>query len=490
MAVTKIKPVKARAALKNAVEYILDPSKTDGKLLVSSFGCSYETAYEEFSLTLSKAMEKGNNRAHHLIQSFSPGEATKEQAHEIGKRLADEATRGRFEYVLTTHIDKGHIHNHILFCAASFADHKKYVSNKKSYYEVRGISDRLCREYGLSVVAAGRDKGRSYAEYSADLGGGSWKSKLREAIDGIIPLSSDIGDFLKRLEAAGYDVKRGKYISVRAEGQERFTRTKTLGEDYTEGAIIKRIAGEYAPAPSRADFLKTEFTFDDQEGLGYGADVLSAVAGDGFLPVLHGYTRPAGVSLIVDIENSVKAQRSAGFARWQNIRNLQEAAKTLNFLTENNLLQYADLQSRASEVNAAFDGAGESLKDAGKRLADMARLIKHIGDYQRTKAVYDGLKAAADKGAYRRGHEGDVILHEAVVRALRKHAGAGGRLPDPARLRAEYGRLSEKKDALRAEYFELRRQAKELGVVVKNVNSILEPGTEVRSRDRGRDMEL
>ena len=243
MAVTKIKPVKT--GLKQRIEYIQNPAKTDGKMLVSSFGCSYEKADIEFTHTLSRALEKGNNLAHHLIQSFEPGESTPEQAHEIGRRLADEITKGRHEYVLTTHIDKGHIHNHILFCAASFIDNKKYISNKKSYYEIRNFSDKLCKEYSLSVVTPGQDKGKHYAEYVADRdGGGSWKSKLKAAIDNIIPQWTDFEDFLKRLEAADYEVKRGKYISVRAPGQERFTRTKTLGVDYTEDAITKRIAGE------------------------------------------------------------------------------------------------------------------------------------------------------------------------------------------------------------------------------------------------------
>ena len=159
MAVTKIKPIKG--ALKQRLEYIQNPDKTDDKMLVSSFGCSYETADIEFEQTLSRAMEKGNNLAHHLIQSFEPGESTPEQAHEIGKRLVDEITKGRHEYVLTTHIDKGHIHNHLIFCATSFIDYKKYVSNKKSYYEIRNFSDKLCKEYSLSIVTPGQDKGKS-----------------------------------------------------------------------------------------------------------------------------------------------------------------------------------------------------------------------------------------------------------------------------------------------------------------------------------------
>ena len=177
MAVTKIKPIKS--TLSKALDYIENPDKTDGKMLVSSFGCSYETADIEFGYTLSQALDKGNNLAFHLIQSFEPGEVDYQKAHEIGKQLADAVTKGQHEYVVTTHIDKGHIHNHIIFCAVNFVDHHKYNSNKRSYYGIRNMSDKLCRENGLSVVVPGKgSKGKSYAEYQAEKTGTSWKGKL------------------------------------------------------------------------------------------------------------------------------------------------------------------------------------------------------------------------------------------------------------------------------------------------------------------------
>jgi hypothetical protein len=155
MAVTKIKPIKS--TLSKALFYIQSPEKTDEKMLVSSFGCSYETADIEFGFTLSQALDKGNNLAHHLMQSFEPGEVDYREAHEIGRQLADAVTKGQHESVLTTHIDKGHIHNHIIFCAVNFVDHHKYNSNKRSYYGIRNMSDKLCREHGLSVVVPGKD---------------------------------------------------------------------------------------------------------------------------------------------------------------------------------------------------------------------------------------------------------------------------------------------------------------------------------------------
>jgi len=547
MAVTKIKPIKG--GLKKALDYIQNPDKTDDKMLVSSFGCGYETAFEEFTNTLSNARDKGNNLAHHLIQSFEPGESTPEQAHEIGKRLADEITKGRHEYVLTTHIDKGHVHNHLIFCAASFIDHKKYVSNKKSYYEIRNFSDKLCKEYGLAVLSPNHDKdrgagkGKHYAEHAADMhGGGSWKSKLKTAIDDIIPQSKDFEDFLKRLEATGHEIKRGKYISVRAPGQERFTRTKTLGVDYTEESITKRIAGDYVidvptheqgitpsaeqdathdgQADNETDFAAATDMPDIQVVDSGDMDIVNldtpginntdstdidinifAVKDNSTSTAAKGaasstttdkttYTRPApAVNLIKDIENCVKAQQSAGFERWRKIQNLKEAANTLNFLTENNLLQYADLEAKTVEIAAAFDSTADTLKAAEKRLADMAGLLKNISTYQQTKPTIDGIATAKNKDSYRREHQSTFILHEAAAKALKAHAGEGGKLPNPAALQAEYNRLTEKKNTLRVEYGKLQQQAREYGIVKKNVDSILNPGAK-RTRGRDRNAEL
>ena len=257
MAVTKIKPIKS--TLSKALAYIQNPAKTEEKMLVSSFGCSYETADIEFAYTLSQALEKGNNLAHHLMQSFEPGEVSYEKAHEIGRQLADAVTKGQYEYVLTTHIDKGHIHNHVIFCAVNFIDHRKYNSNKRSYYGIRNISDRLCRENGLSVVVPGKgSKGKSYAEYQAEKTGTSWKGKLKVAVDALIPQASDFADFLRLLQAAGYEIKPGKYISCRAPGQERFTRLKTLGADYTEEAITERIKGRRTRAAHESSLILFE----------------------------------------------------------------------------------------------------------------------------------------------------------------------------------------------------------------------------------------
>ena len=434
MAVTKIKPVKS--TLSKALDYIENPDKTDGKMLISSFGCSYETADIEFGYTLSQALDKGSNLAFHLIQSFAPGEVDYEKAHEIGKQLADAVTKGQHEYVVTTHIDKGHIHNHVIFCAVNFVDHHKYNSNKRSYYGIRNMSDKLCRENGLSVVVPGKgSKGKSYAEYQAEKTGTSWKGKLKIAVDALIPQVSSFEELLTRLQAAGYEIKPGKYVSCRAPGQERFTRLKTLGADYTEEAIRERIAGK-----------RTKATKAPRE--------------------------QRGVSLLIDIENSIKAAQSKGYEQWAKIHNLKQAAKTMNFLTEHKIEQYADLVSRIEEMAAESGQAADALKNAEKRLAEMAVLIKNVSTYQKTKPVYDAYRKARNREKYRAGQEQAIILHEAAVRSL-KAAGIA-KLPNLAALQSEYEALQAQKEALYADYGKLKKKVREYDIIKQNIDSILQ----------------
>ena len=434
MAVTKIKPVKS--TLSKALDYIENPDKTDGKMLISSFGCSYETADIEFGYTLSQALDKGSNLAFHLIQSFAPGEVDYEKAHEIGKQLADAVTKGQHEYVVTTHIDKGHIHNHVIFCAVNFVDHHKYNSNKRSYYGIRNMSDKLCRENGLSVVVPGKgSKGKSYAEYQAEKTGTSWKGKLKIAVDALIPQVSSFEELLTRLQAAGYEIKPGKYVSCRAPGQERFTRLKTLGADYTEEAIRERIAGRRAKAAKAP-------------------------------------REQRDVSLLIDIENSIKAAQSKGYEQWAKIHNLKQAAKTMNFLTEHKIEQYADLVSRIEEMSAESGQAADALKSAEKRLVDMAVLIKNVSTYQKTKPVYDAYRKARNREKYRAGQEQAIILHEAAARSL-KAAGIA-KLPNLAALQSEYEALQAQKEALYADYGKLKKKVREYDIIKQNIDSILQ----------------
>ena len=249
MAVTKTHPIKS--TLKAAIDYICNPNKTDGKLLVSSFGCSAETADIEFAWTRRHAIDKGMNLGRHLIQAFEPGEVTPEEAHWIGMELAREVLGGKYEFVLATHIDRDHVHNHLIFNAVSFQDHRHYHSNKRSYHFIRRTSDRICKEHGLSVIVPGRDKGKSYIEHQAEQNGTNYKAKLRAAIDRLRPLydqyrqSRDKEKFLRGhegeiilFEAAARELKRLDAVPLpatqrlRAEMDELTARRAALQSEY------------------------------------------------------------------------------------------------------------------------------------------------------------------------------------------------------------------------------------------------------------------
>jgi len=405
-----------------------------------------ETADIEFAWTREAAGDRGTHLGRHLIQSFSVGETTPEEAHKIGMELASAILGGKYEFVLTTHVDKDHLHNHLIFNAVSFVDHKKYHSNKQSYHFIRRTSDRICKEHGLSVITPGYDKGKSYAEYSAEKQGTSYKAKLKIAVDTLIPQVTDFEELLRRLQEMGYEIKRGKYISCRANGQERFTRLKTLGASYTEEAIQNRINGV---AVSRTKPLR-----DDKK-----------------------------IRLAIDIENSIKAQQSAGYERWVNLFNLKQAAKSLNFLTENKIEYYSDLESKIADLTAAFSETQGAVKEVEKRMSDLSLLIKHTTTYKQIKPIYDEYKRSSDKEKYLRGHESEIILFEAAAKALKDMQVK--KLPDLAALRREYDSLNDRKASLYEQYRKAKKKMEEYGVIKKNIDSILYPAHKrIREQER------
>lgn len=443
MAVTKTHPIKS--TLKAAIDYICNPDKTDGKLLVSSYGCTAETADIEFEWTRRQSIDKGTHLGRHLIQAFEPGEVTPEEAHEIGMELAKEVLGGKYEFVLTTHIDKDHVHNHLIFNAVSFTDYKHYHSNKRSYHHIRRTSDRICKEHGLSVIIPGQDKGKSYIEHQAVQAGNSYKAKLKAAIDRLIPASADFEDLLLHLQREGYEIKRGKYISCRADHQERFTRMKTLGADYTEEAIAARIAGRSRPSKQPKQ-------------------------------------RDGKISLLIDIQNNIKAQQNAGFAHWAKLNNLKQAARTMNFLTEHGIDSYGELESRLATLTERRDTAHASIKETERQVADLSLVMKHAETYRRLKPLYDRYRQSRDKEKFLRGHESGIILFEAAARELKKM----GAVPLPATegMKKELAELTARKDTLLAEYRTARSEAQEYETIRQNVDALLSVPKEQEQQKR------
>ena len=439
MAVTKIKAI--RGTLSKAIAYILNPEKTDEKLLVSSYGCASETAAREFEWTRKIAEQKGMNPvriiARHVIQSFEIGEVTPELAHEIGKQFADEILGGKYEYVLTTHIDKDHVHNHLIFNAVDFVDYHAYKSYKRIYYDMREVSDRLCKENGLSVIPPSQNKGMGYKEYTEAKRGTSWKQKLKQTIDRLVITAKDYDDFLRLMQEAGYEIKTGKYISFRAEGQERFTRSKTIGENYTEERIKERIAGR---TPRRS----------------------------------QRQTTPKGISLIGDIQERIRLIDSKGYEHKAKLTILKEAARTLNYLTENNLLQYADLEKKVEDVHSSYDRTGKELKGVEARLREVQPLIKNISNYQRLKPMYDAFQKAKDKPGFKAKHEAELVIFEAARSTLLAMRG-DEKLPSLKTLQAEQQRLLEEQQRLYDERAKLKKEARMIDTMKANVDIFLKP---------------
>ena len=434
--------------MSKAIAYILNPEKTDEKLLVSSYGCASETAAREFEWTRKIAEQKGMNPvriiARHVIQSFEIGEVTPELAHEIGKQFADEILGGKYEYVLTTHIDKDHVHNHLIFNAVDFVNYHAYKSYKRIYYDMREVSDRLCKENGLSVIPPSQNKGMGYKEYTEAKRGTSWKQKLKQTIDRLVITAKDYDDFLRLMQEAGYEIKTGKYISFRAEAQERFTRSKTIGENYTEERIKERIAGR-TPRRNRRQ------------------------------------TVPKGISLIGDIQERIRLIDSKGYEYKAKLTILKEAARTLNYLTENNLLQYADLEKKVEDIHSSYDRTGKELKGVEARLREVQPLIKNISNYQRLKPVYDAFQKAKDKPGFKAKHEAELVIFEAARSTLLAIQG-DEKLPSLKTLQAEQAQLFEEQERLYAERNRLKKEAKQIETIKSNVDTFLAP-----SADHDRD---
>lgn len=451
MAVTEIHPITT--TLNKALDYIMNPKKTDDKLLVDGYGCSPEIAFYQFNQVKKNAEKTDGTLALHLIQSFAPGEVDYETAHKIGIELADKILKGRFQYVIATHTDRGHVHNHILINSVSFKDKKKYHSTPNSYYYIRRISDMLCKEYNLSIIENPKEKGKSHYEHSLDKKGQSWKSLLRQNIDRCIIKARDWNEFLLLMQKENYEIKSGKYISFRAKGQERFTRSKTLGADYTEEQIRNRITDG-----KRIEIESTQ-----------------------------------RVSLIIDIENAIKERQRnpEAYKRWATLQNLKTMANTVNYLTEHNLLDYDKLSEKTEATRENYNSTRSRIKEIEKRLKTIDEDIHNIDNYRKTKPIADKAETVVFKERYRKEHEADLIIFGASEKYLKKRFN-GGKAPLIKELRAEQKALQAEKDKLYESYYSDKSELSELQTMKKNIDMILGRETsqeQERSKKRSGELE-
>ena len=390
MAITKIHSIKA--AVSGAVKYICNPEKTDSSLYISSFATSPETAADDFKFTLSHTDRSDPNKAFHLIQSFAPGEVNAEEAHIIGQELADRLLQGRYSYIVSTHTDQGHIHNHIIFCAADNVGYRKYHDCKHTYWNIRRINDDLCREHNLSVIRENQHRLETYKGWQADRNGTSWKSQLKNDINAAIKQVHTYEEFLSLMTTKGYEIKDSgledgahKYIAFRAPGQERWIRgrAKSLGEEYTRERIKERIEEK---ARIRTERMKK----------------------------LTG-----NPSSIIDTSGE-KFAESPGLKRWADLQNLKTAARLQSQLAEMGFRSLDEVDEKIDSLHQQAKAAKKAVISLDRQKKSAAEILYYARQYSEKSRYAGNYKKSKDPERYYQAHSYDIHLAWSAAEVLEK----------------------------------------------------------------------
>lgn len=428
-------------------DYDQKAEKTNDGELVSSYMCSPETAAEEFEISKQLYHQiTGRTQAldhdvimYRVIQSFKPGEVSPEEANRIGYELAMKFTGGQHQFVVATHVDKAHIHTHIEFNSTNLNCDGKFRDVKRSALRVlRKLNDDLCRAHGLSVIENPKPSAKKQKEVAAAKYGTSHKEQLRQTIDRVLPECQGYDEFLAKMRAEGYEIKEGKQLSFRSPGWDRFTRSSKLGSDYTKEALLERSSNRR----------------------GRSAEAKKAIPHAG-----------RKVNMLIDIQAKLAAGKGAGYERWAKIFNLKEAAKTLNFLIENNLTDYDELAARAEQAGDRFDDVSCRIKQLEGRMAEVAQLKTHIINYSKTREIYAAYKKSRHKKEFLAEHGAEIAQHEAAKKAF--DALGGKPIPKVSQLSEQYAALLAEKQEQYAEYKALRQDMIAYRTAKQNVDKIL-----------------
>ena len=438
IALHKNKGKSVAACLKSRTDYAQNPDKTQQGELVSSYECSPLTVDEEFMLSkrqyelMTGRRQKSDVIAYQIRQSFKPGEITAEEANKVGYELAMRFTKGKYAFIVATHTDRKHIHNHILYNSTALDSTRKFRDFLLSGLAVQRLSDLICLEHQLSVIEIKpyreRQKRTLYPSRESS------RDKLCAVIDGILlnekPASFE--GFLQKLEQQGYEIKRGKHTSVKGARQKRFIRFRTLGAGYSEDEIKAVIAGEAERRPHQKQPPKEQ--------------------------PFH---------LLVDIQAKLSEGKGEGYARWAKRYNLKEMSKTLIFLQENKIGSIEEMQERVNAATARYHELGDSIKAAEQRMTEIAVLRAHIVNYAKTRSVYDAYRKAGYSKKFLEQHREQITLHKAAKVAF-DEAGLK-KLPKVKELNVEYAELLAKKKSAYPEYRKARDEIQELMKAQKNV---------------------
>lgn len=461
MAITKIHAIQA--TVHKAVNYICNPDKTDEGILISSFGCSPETAAYDFKFALSKTNQSDSNKAFHLIQAFMPGEVSYDEAHRIGVELADKLLEGKYSYIVSTHIDKGHVHNHIIFCAADNVNHEKYHDCKQTYRGIRRLNDELCKEHGLSVIVPGERRGKTYKEWQAVKNGSAWKEQLKTDIDEAIKNASTYEDCIDLIRAKGYEVKgedfgekAHKFISFRPLDRENFVRGRasSLGEQYTKERIRERIAEKaLEPPKKRVPFPARKKPIKD-----YSKKNLIDTTGEKFT-------------------------ESPGLKHWADIQNLKIAAA--NYSQAGSI---AELEKQITAKSTLAKTARESLVETEHQLKDLGQILKYAEQYKSNRIYHIRYQKSKDKDGYLRRHETELLLHDGAENML-KRLGIDTKNLDVEKLRSDYNSLYSKKETLQSTYKSAEKETADLKRKLTNLNQYLDRSDKQQTIDKENEKE-
>jgi len=427
-------------------DYASNPDKTRKGDLVTGYECAPRTVDAEFLLSKQQYYDQTgrdqgdrNVLAYHIRQAFKPGEITPELANELGRELAMRFTRGNHAFIVATHIDKNHIHNHIVFNSTNLNFDGKFRDFKQSGRAIRRISDQICLEYGLSIVENPKPSRGHYGEWLGGKKDPNMRDKLQMAIDAVLAQKPvDFDGFLKLMESAGYDIKRGKNIAFKGKTGKGFIRLRSMKGDYTEEAIREIIDGRRAHKPKE----KTA-------------------------PV-H---QPQSDNLLMQIQRCVVQKGSPGYDRWAAVFNLKQLARTFNFLQENNLLEYDKLTEKAQQAKDDFNNIAVRIKEIDARLPEISSLQKHIGAYSKTKDIYVAYRKSKWNKKYYSEHKEDIELHKAAKKEF-DELGLE-KLPTIKMLQTEYATLLAEKKSLFSKYKEARQYMQEILAVKQNSEQLL-----------------
>ena len=437
IALHKNKGKSVVACLKSRTDYAQDPEKTEQGELVSSYECSPLTVDEEFMLS-KRQYELATGRrqrsdviAYQIRQSFKPGEITAEEANKVGYELAMRFTKGKYAFIVATHTDREHIHNHIIYNSTALDSTRKFRDFLLSGLAVQRLSDLICLEHQLSVIEKKpyreRQKRTLYPPKESN------RDHLCSVLDNILAEKpKGYEDFLQKLEQQGYEVKRGKYTSVKGKRQKRFIRFRTLGTGYSEEELKAVIAGEAEHRPHQKQPPKEK-----------------------------------PFNLLVDVQAKLAEGKNIGYARWAKKYNLKEMSKTLIFLQEKKIGSIEEMQERVDAATARYHELGDSIKAAETRMTEIAVLRTHIVNYAKTRPVYDAYRKAGYSKRFLENHRAEITLHKAAKTAFDE--AKLKKLPKVKELDAEYSKLLTEKKAAYPDYRKAKDEMQELLRAQRNV---------------------